>query len=81
MKKNLSILGSTGSIGIQTLQVVQNEPEKFEVLALSAWKNIELLKEQIVKFKPKFAVVKDDKSAKELINKFDHKINCHILYG
>lgn len=81
MKKNLSILGSTGSIGIQTLQVIQNEPEIFEVLALSAWKNIELLKEQITKFKPKFAVVKDDKLAKELINKLDRKVNCHILYG
>lgn len=81
MKKNLSILGSTGSIGMQTLQVIQNEPEKFGVLALSAWNNMELLKEQITKFKPKFAVVKDDKLAKELINKFDRRINCHILYG
>ena len=80
MKKNLSILGSTGSIGIQTCSGSKMNLKNLK-FALSAWKNIELLKEQIVKFKPKFAVVKDDKSAKELINKFDHKINCHILYG
>jgi len=81
MKKNISILGSTGSIGTQTLQVIQNEPENFDVFALSAWKNLELLKEQIIKFRPKYAVVKDDKLAKELISKLNHKINCHILYG
>ncbi len=81
MKRNVTILGSTGSIGTQTLQVIQNEPENFEVLALSAWKNMELLKEQIIQYKPKFAVVRDDKLAKELINRLNKKINCHILYG
>lgn len=81
MKKNISILGSTGSIGVQSLQVIENEPEKFEIIALSAWKNLELLKEQILKFKPKYAVVKDDKLAKELIGRLGRKVNCHILYG
>jgi 1-deoxy-D-xylulose-5-phosphate reductoisomerase len=81
MKKRLTILGSTGSIGTQTLQVIQSEPENFEIIALSAWKNIELLKEQIITFKPKYAVVKDDKSAKELINRLPDKASCRILYG
>ncbi len=81
MKKYVTILGSTGSIGTQTLQVIQNELENFEVLALSAWKNLELLKEQILEFKPKYAVVRDDKSAKELINSLNSRTNCHILYG
>lgn len=81
MKKHITILGSTGSIGTQTLQVIQNEPEKFEIVALSAWKNMELLKEQIIKFKPKYAVVRDDKYAKELIKSLNSKTNCHILYG
>jgi 1-deoxy-D-xylulose-5-phosphate reductoisomerase len=81
MKKQITILGSTGSIGTQTLQVIQNEPENFEVFALSAWRNLELLKEQIINFKPKYAVVRDDKIAKELINRLNNKISCHILYG
>lgn len=81
MKKRLTILGSTGSLGTQTLQVIQSEPENFEIIALSAWKNIELLKEQIITFKPKYAVVRDDKSAKELINRLPEKTNCHILYS
>jgi len=81
MKKRLTILGSTGSIGTQTLQIIQNEPENFEIIALSAWKNIELLKEQIITFKPKYAVVKDDKLAKELINRLPDKASCRILYG
>jgi len=81
MKRRLTILGSTGSIGTQTLQIIQNELENFEIIALSAWKNIELLKEQIITFKPKYAVVKDDKSAKALINRLPDKTSCRILYG
>ena len=81
MKKHVTILGSTGSVGRQTLEVIQNEPENFEVIALSAWKNIDLLRKQIVQFKPKFAVVKDDKLARELKNKLKNEENCRILYG
>lgn len=81
MKKHITILGSTGSIGTQSLQVIQDEPDKYEILALSAWKDLELLKEQILKFKPKYAVVRDDKPARELKNNLNNKINCHILYG
>ncbi|MFW6148435.1 MAG: 1-deoxy-D-xylulose-5-phosphate reductoisomerase [Atribacterota bacterium] len=81
MKKRIAILGSTGSIGKQTLEVVKNEPESFEVVVLSAWKNIELLKEQITQFKPRYAVVKDDRLAKELKNRLSNRINCRILYG
>jgi len=81
MKKCITLLGSTGSVGKQTLQVIQNEPESFEVIALSAWKNVDLLKTQIDQFKPKYVVVKDDKFAKELKNKLANKNNCNILYG
>ncbi len=81
MKKHITILGSTGSIGTHSLQVIQDEPDKYEILALSAWKDLVLLKEQILKFKPKYAVVRDDKLARELKNNLNNKINCHILYG
>ena len=52
MTKKISIIGSTGSIGTQALQVLEKLEGKFEVLALSAGSNIPLLSEQIVKFKP-----------------------------
>lgn len=52
--KNLVILGSTGSIGRQTLQVVRNLPGRFRVIALAAGQNVELLSEQIAEFKPDY---------------------------
>lgn len=81
MKKRLTILGSTGSIGKQTLEVIQNDMERFEVIGLSAWKNIELLLKQINDFKPRYVVVKDEKLVRELKNKLTKKIDCRILYG
>lgn len=50
--KKLSILGSTGSIGTQTLDVVAHDPERYEVVGLSAGANVDLLIEQAKKFKP-----------------------------
>ena len=64
MIKNLSVLGSTGSIGTQTLDVVRNLD--IEVTALSAYSSIDLLEEQIREFKPKLAVVYDKGKAEEL---------------
>lgn len=55
MKKKISILGSTGSIGRQALEVIEKLQDKFEIIALTAGTNIELLNEQIKKFKPKYA--------------------------
>ena len=57
--KNISILGSTGSIGKQTLEVISQYPERFRVLGLSAGENIGLLVEQIRKFRPEAVSVKD----------------------
>lgn len=55
MKRKISILGSTGSIGRQALEVIEKIGDKFEILALAAGHNTELLNEQIEKFKPKYA--------------------------
>jgi len=52
MKKRLLILGSTGSIGTKTLDVVEDFPDRFEVVALAAHSNLELLKAQCEKFRP-----------------------------
>jgi 1-deoxy-D-xylulose-5-phosphate reductoisomerase len=64
--KKISILGSTGSIGRQTLDVISQHPEKFSILGLAAGKNIKLLQEQILKFRPYAVSVKDEETASAL---------------
>jgi 1-deoxy-D-xylulose-5-phosphate reductoisomerase len=59
-KRRLAILGSTGSIGTQALQVVEAHPEKFEVEVLTANRNADLLIEQAIKFKPNAVVIVDE---------------------
>ena len=54
-KKRISILGSTGSIGRQALEVIEKLEDKFEIIALAAGSNTDLLNEQIKNFKPKYA--------------------------
>ena len=63
--KKITILGSTGSIGAQSLEVIDDK-KGFRAFALSAHSNIKLLEEQIRKFKPEFACVTDEVKAKEL---------------
>ena len=59
--KKISLLGSTGSIGVNTLDVVERNPESFKVLAMSAGSNVDLFAEQVRKFKPKVASLFDTK--------------------
>ncbi|WP_172252865.1 1-deoxy-D-xylulose-5-phosphate reductoisomerase [Saccharibacillus deserti] len=66
MTKKIALLGSTGSIGTQTLQVVSEHPERFEVEALAAGGNIELLLEQIHLFKPSKVSVATREAAEKL---------------
>lgn len=55
--KNLTVLGSTGSIGVSTLEIVAAHPDRFRIVALTAGKNLELLTRQIRQFAPRIAVV------------------------
>ena len=55
--RNVVILGSTGSIGVNTLDVIARHPARFKVLALTAHRQIDRLYAQILEFKPRFAVV------------------------
>ncbi|MGD0275944.1 MAG: 1-deoxy-D-xylulose-5-phosphate reductoisomerase [Syntrophales bacterium] len=64
--KTLTILGSTGSIGQNTLEVVRAFPGRFKVAVLAAGRNVERLKEQIIAFRPRYAVVADESSARRL---------------
>jgi len=60
--KRLAVLGSTGSIGQQTLQVVRALPNRFRIVGLAAGKNVDLLERQIKEFKPKFVYYQDRKT-------------------
>ncbi len=81
MRKKIVILGSTGSIGQQTLEVIQKHKNEFEVVGLSGWENVKLLKEQIRFFKPKIAVVKNGDVAKRLKREINNLNNVKILWG
>ena len=64
--QNISILGSTGSIGTQTLDVIRQHPDSFNVTSLSCGKNIDLLEKEIREFHPNFVSVADEDSAQRL---------------
>lgn len=76
--KTISILGSTGSIGTQALEVIDKLPDKFNILALCGGNNIELLSEQIKKYNPKKVCVKTPEDAKKIENKFPQ---LEVFYG
>jgi 1-deoxy-D-xylulose-5-phosphate reductoisomerase len=78
MKKVL-ILGSTGSIGINTLDVIKKHPDKFSVSALTINTRIDLLKPQIHQYKPGLVVVTNQSAAEKL--REDKSIDCKILSG
>lgn len=67
--KKIAILGSTGSIGTQTLDIVDQNPEDLQVVALAAGSNITLLEQQARKYKPVFVAVWDEVRANELKQK------------
>lgn len=64
--KKLAVLGSTGSIGTQTLDIVRERPEEFQVTALAAGSNVALLEEQVAEFRPKLVSLTEEKDAREL---------------
>lgn len=68
--KKISILGSTGSIGTQALDVIAHNQDKFKVTALSCAKSLPLLCRQIEEFSPEAVAVKDETDAKEIADKY-----------
>jgi 1-deoxy-D-xylulose-5-phosphate reductoisomerase len=77
--KKILILGSSGSIGVNTLNVVRNFPDKFSVVGLTVNSNINILEQQIKEFNPEFVVVTDESKAKELKSKIGNL--CKVLSG
>jgi 1-deoxy-D-xylulose-5-phosphate reductoisomerase len=66
LKKNIAILGSTGSIGTQALEVIAEQPDRFEVEVLTAQQNASLLIEQALKYRPNAVVIGDESRYEEV---------------
>ena len=78
--KKITILGSTGSIGVNALSVIDNNPNKFSIVGLSAYKNGDRLVEQVKKFEPEFVSIVDNEVADYVENKL-RAFNVKILKG
>ena len=82
MKENVIILGSTGSIGVNTLEVISIHLNKFRVFALAVNSSVENLSIQCQKYNPKYAHVKKEEDAKKLISILRKlNIKTEVLYG
>ena len=79
--KKIAILGSTGSIGVNALRVIQANPEKYQVIALAAGKNIRLLLEQIKRFRPLAVAVMEETAANELKAQMTNSGRPEIFFG
>lgn len=64
--QRVTVLGSTGSIGTSTLDVLGRHPQRYQVWALTANTQVELLLQQAIQFKPRYAVMRDDRAAEQL---------------
>ena len=77
MKKSIAILGSTGSIGTQALEVISSFPEKFSLNFITANNNAELLIQQAVKYNPDSVIIANDKKYKlvsQALSKYQIKV-------
>lgn len=77
-RKRITILGSTGSIGTQTLDVISQHSDRFQITALTCGKNVKLLKQQIRRFRPEMACVESEKDAAALQKEFP---KIHVVCG
>jgi len=78
----VTLLGSTGSIGVSTLNVLAQHPEQYSVYALTANRSVDSLFEQCQQFEPKIAVMLDESSAQQLANKIKTAgLNTEVLSG
>jgi len=77
--KKVAVLGSTGSIGTQTLDVISREPQSYEVVGLAAGRNVELLVEQAVRFRPQLVSVADRNLAERVRGRLPDGIR--VVYG
>jgi 1-deoxy-D-xylulose-5-phosphate reductoisomerase len=82
MKQRIAVLGSTGSIGANTLDVIARHPDRFEVFALSAASQVDLMLTQCAQFRPRFAVMVREDAARDLAHKLEHSgLATEVLCG
>jgi len=79
--KKLTVLGSTGSIGVNTLNIIRNNSDKYNVVALAAGRNVDLLHKQIMEFKPQLVAVENENLAEKLQDLLGSASGPEILYG
>jgi 1-deoxy-D-xylulose-5-phosphate reductoisomerase len=81
LSRRVVILGSTGSVGVNTLDVIARHREHFQVIALTAYRQVDILFEQCIKFRPQYAVIGNEKDAERLSGKLsaagsDTEVSC-----
>ncbi len=82
MKQKLAILGATGSIGVNTLDVVARHPERFEVFALTAMQRADVLEQQCLRWMPRYAVLGQAQAASELQRRLRAQgVNTEVMSG
>ena len=81
-KQRITILGSTGSIGVSTLDVIARHPDRFEVFALSAATQVDLMLAQCAQFKPQYAVMVSEPHARQLAEKIKaNGLSAQVLWA
>ena len=80
--KNITILGSTGSIGCSTLAVIRQNPDLFKAIALTGGQNVGKMTEQCLEFRPNYVAMADEEAAQQLRkNLVDLKLNIEVFHG
>ena len=79
--KNVFVLGSTGSIGTQTLEVARQNLNEIKITALSAGKNVDLMEKQVREFMPRIVVMNDEKAAADLKTRISDLSGIKLLTG
>jgi 1-deoxy-D-xylulose-5-phosphate reductoisomerase len=82
MKQRIAVLGSTGSIGANTLDVIARHPDRFEVFALSAASQVDLMLQQCLQFRPAFAVMAQEDAGRALAARIESSgLATRVLWG
>jgi len=80
--KGIAVLGATGTIGVNTLDVIRRHPAQYRIIALTANKQTDRLVEQCLEFKPEYAVMVDEEAAHRLEQLLkQHGLQTEVLQG
>jgi 1-deoxy-D-xylulose-5-phosphate reductoisomerase len=80
-RKQVAVLGSTGSIGVNTLDVISRHPDRFGVYLLAAHRSVKALLEQCIAFQPRYALMVDENAAQALRDAMPHGLPTRVLSG